>query len=820
MIAFADAFKERAQEAVYTDADGKEKPYVKRTIVRADREFIQQHGLMLTKVRDLENLDELYQDLDMAPLLAAYNDFLEREYIEDTGSVTEREKEDRAIDGIKNMVAWLEGIERVDKGAMALEAEAERVASLLSTGTTYMFSEDDSMLLALVTPAVSLDQMDQTIEGAASLREVIRDLQEEIEGLEVRMAGMPVLMLDEMEVGFGDMESSASGFIALTIGRLNLFTLSFAIILIGLGIDFSIHLAAAFTTARSRGLDATESTREMFRKAGPGVVTGALTTSAAFLVLGLTGLDALVELGIVLGAGIVLTLLASITALPAMLVIHTRIAERIRGDKARQPKPVRLALPFLGSMGDVIRRHPWPVAILFLLLTGGAVWLASRAQFEADMMEIEPPDMQSVTLHRDIIDRFELHPDYSIFTTDDFEVTRKAVKRLKKNRLIGRVDAITEFLPSDKEQKKRKRRIEPIRERMRELLEPEVIVGLPGGPVLGDLPSYMTAETVPADQTKLLMGEIDRFQMNVQEIGQLAYQSMKNRLHKTCERITGGEDERFSRILTLNKRLAKREELARDMAAYQRAYVPRLAEKLERMGDTSPITLETLPDEIRDRYMSAEGRNLVTVYSSVDVWQFDKMDLFLAATRKVSERVTGSVVLVDRLIVMLGSAGLAATLLALGAVFVILLIDFRSFRYAIVGTIPLLAGFAWMLGSFVLLGWKSDVANVAAIPLILGIGIDDSVHMLHGLKREGLSGMSDVLRHTGRALVLTSLTTGIAFGSIAFASHVGLAGMGLLLVLGVGACLITSLGLLPALARIIFKKEESKTRTEEVSHAS
>jgi len=855
MIAFADALEERAGEAMYTDVDGKKKPYVKRTIVRADLEFIQQHGLMLTKVRDLENLDELYQDLDMAPLLAAYNDFLEREYIEDSGSVTEREKEDRAIDGIKNMVVWLEGIEQVDKGDQALADEAERAASLLSTGTTYMFSEDDSMLLALITPAISLDRMEETVEGVASLREVTHEIQGEIDGLKVRMAGMPVLALDEMEVGFADMGWSslislllvlalfilafrmwtspllamttlvmgivwASGFIAITVGRLNLFTLMFAVILIGLGIDFSIHLAAAFTTARSRGLDPTEATRAMFRQAGPGVVTGALTTAAAFVVLGLTGLEALVELGVVLGAGIILTLLASLTVLPAMLVIHTRVAERIRGDKAHEPKQVRLALPFLGAMGDAIRRHPWPVAIAFALLTGGAVWLASRARFEADMLEIEPPDMQSVTLHRDIIKRFELHPDYSIFTTDNLDTTRQAVTRLKKNRLVGRVDAITEYLPSEKEQQKRKRRIEPIRERMRELLEPEVIVGLPGGPVLGDLPAYLTAEAAPEGQTKLLLEELDRFQMNVQEIGQLAFTSMKNRLHSTCERLTGGEDERFSRILTLKQRLAERKQLARDMALYQRAYVPLLAEKIERMGDTSPITLDNLPDDIRDRYLSDEGRNLVTVYSSVDVWKFDKMDLFLSAMRKVSARVTGSVVLLDRLIVMLGNAGLAATLLALGAVFLILLLDFRSLKFAVIGIVPLLAGFAWMIGSFVLLGFKFDVANVAAIPLILGIGIDDSVHMLHGLRREGLGGMSGVLRHTGRALVLTSLTTGIAFGSIAFASHRGLAGMGMLLVLGVAACLITSLGLLPALARIFLRKEESKTRTEEVSHAS
>jgi predicted RND superfamily exporter protein len=131
---------------------------------------------------------------------------------------------------------------------------------------------------------------------------------------------------------------------------------------------------------------------------------------------------------------------------------------------------------------------------------------------------------------------------------------------------------------------------------------------------------------------------------------------------------------------------------------------------------------------------------------------------------------------------------------------------------------PLLAGFAWMIGIFVLLGKKFDVANVEAIPLILGIGVDDAVHMLHGVRRRGAAATPDILRHTGRALLLTSLTTGIAFGSIAFASHRGLAGMGLLLVLGVMCCFIASVALLPALVRI-FLKDKGSNKQEETCHA-
>ncbi len=559
-----------------------------------------------------------------------------------------------------------------------------------------------------------------------------------------------------------------------------------------------------------------EALRAMYRRAGAGVITGAVTTSAAFFALTLTGLDAFVELGVLLGTGILLTLLSSLTVLPAMYVIHERIGKRLRGGEKKEVKPVRLAFPFLSAMGRGISRRPILVTVLMLAITGAAAWYAQRAEFENDMMEMEPPDMPSVTLHREILKKFEINPDYAMVTASNVEEAREIVKKVKKNRLVGMVDAISEFVPNEKQQKKRARVAGRISTRMATYLEPAVTIGLPGAGAIAELPPYLTKERVSKDDVANVYRELDRLQMNVEEIGQMAFASVKMRLYSGCERLTGGEDRRFSPILGIKERLSKLDDPGRAIAIYQRAYIPLLAEKLEGMADTTPVTLESLPAKIRDRYLSEEGTNLVTIYSSVDRYQDDKITLFIAATSKVSDRVTGTAIMMNRLVELVGKSGLMAVLCALGAVFIILLIDFRHLGYALLGMVPLVTGFVWMIALFVAFGWKFDVANVGAIPLILGIGIDDAVHVLHAVRRKGSAELPDILRHTGRALVLTSLTTGIAFGAIGFASHVGMAGMGVILVLGVASCLVTSLVLLPALARIFLKNKKSNNADKEV----
>ncbi|MBN2803034.1 MAG: MMPL family transporter, partial [Deltaproteobacteria bacterium] len=502
-------------------------------------------------------------------------------------------------------------------------------------------------------------------------------------------------------------------------------------------------------------------------------------------------------------------LLSSLFVLPAMYVVNDKIATRKNTEKTA--KTPGLDLPILEKTGNAMKKRSVSIAVLavFTLLTGFFVYTSMHAEFEADMLKIEPADMPSVLTHHEILQNFEINPDFAMVTTDTFNKSRKISDRLKNNRLVGMVDSITQYLPSTDEQKKRKPLIEKIRQNAERYLDMNIQGGMPTG-AIADIPEYLTKSSVSNDELNLFIDELDRLQMNVEEIGQIAFMGMQNRLRRYCDKLTGGKDKSKSEILALKKEFKNNSEIRESIAEWQQNYIPFLAQNLVDMSDTETITVKTLPKNIIDQYMNKNGDNLVTIYAAVDLWNGNKMKLFQKATSAVSKNVTGTVILMDRLITLIGSKGLEATLFSLLAVFIILLIDFKNLWQALFATVPLIVGFIWMIGIFVFLGFKFDVANVTAIPLILGIGIDDAVHIMHGIKREGVNRLGLIYKQTGRALILTSITTGVAFGSIAFAHHRGLAGMGILLFIGVISCLLASLFVLPAIISLFFNKRVNK----------
>jgi predicted RND superfamily exporter protein len=181
---------------------------------------------------------------------------------------------------------------------------------------------------------------------------------------------------------------------------------------------------------------------------------------------------------------------------------------------------------------------------------------------------------------------------------------------------------------------------------------------------------------------------------------------------------------------------------------------------------------------------------------------------------KVSDRVTGTPVIMLLFIDLLKEKGRTAIIMGATAIILFLLIDFRSFKYMILAALPLTVGAFWMVGCMALMGMKFNFVNFMTLPLILGIGIDDGVHVLHRYKKEGRLSIPLVLKYTGRAILLTSLTTMIGFGSMGLASHRGTASMGQVLFLGVGACFLSSAFVLPAIITVIekFNGKDKKQR--------
>ena len=151
-------------------------------------------------------------------------------------------------------------------------------------------------------------------------------------------------------------------------------------------------------------------------------------------------------------------------------------------------------------------------------------------------------------------------------------------------------------------------------------------------------------------------------------------------------------------------------------------------------------------------------------------------------------------------------------ILALIAVLGVLIAHFRRPLVALVAIVPLLCAVVMMLAAASLLGIDLNPVNLFIIPMILGIGIDDGIHIVHRFV-EGKGRVTDTIKSTGKALVLTSLTTILAFGTLVFAGFEALAQIGVFTIIGVGCALLASITFLPALLSLYTgKKVEVRSR--------
>ena len=229
------------------------------------------------------------------------------------------------------------------------------------------------------------------------------------------------------------------------------------------------------------------------------------------------------------------------------------------------------------------------------------------------------------------------------------------------------------------------------------------------------------------------------------------------------------------------------------------------------MGTTKALNLEDLPDSILDRFSNEDRTHfLVTVFPAGNIWQNAQfLKRFVTDLEAVSDKATGMPPVFRALIEIIGRDGRNAALLTLVIVFVLLIIDFRSPILALLAMVPLGLGFIWMLGFMRLTGMQLTVMNVMGLPMILGIGIDDGVHLIHRWRHEGKGKIRIVFSSTGKAILLTSLTTMLAFGSLVFSIWRGFAQLGGALFLGVGACFLTSVIVLAGILGFIERKESN-----------
>jgi uncharacterized protein len=565
------------------------------------------------------------------------------------------------------------------------------------------------------------------------------------------------------------------GWLCLTVGHLTILSMAFGSILIGLGIDFGIHVIARYEKEQAISDDPSGSLRTTLNRVGRSILSGGLTTAVAFLVLGLSSFRGIREFGWIAGWGVLFCLAGGLTVLPALLFLLDR-RKRVSTKKVRKKDPVMERV--LGWPA----RSPRATLLAAVCISVLASFAWESLRFDYNLLHLQPRGTEPVEWEQRLL---EAEGNSSIFAVEMVGSREEAWRKMKQYEqlpLVSKVESLATYLPQDTEQ-----RIEEVT-RLAPILEDVVV-----------------REESPAapdpDKVERWLAKI-RFKLREEQKGDAA---LDREAPLPPPDTILGASVRTERVLRLLK-AEKKEGEASSLDQYQQRLFSDFRRKIGILiasVDPLPPTLESLPGLMKKRFLGTSGKWLIQIYPKENVWELGPQRPFVEQLRTVSPEITGPAVANYESTRSLLDAYLQGGLYAMCAVLVILFVDFRHPLLVLLTLLPLGMAALWTLLGMRIFQIAFNPANLVIMPLLVGIGVDNGIHMVRhflgaATPEEEIAGSS-----TGRAITLSTLTTMAGFGSLMIAHHQGIFSIGALLTLSMGSCLVVALAVLPSLLRVL-----------------
>ena len=412
----------------------------------------------------------------------------------------------------------------------------------------------------------------------------------------------------------------------------------------------------------------------------------------------------------------------------------------------------------------------------------------SRVRYDHNLLHLQARDLDSVRWETTLIEHTDGASWHALSTTNTPEEALALKARFEKLPEVSRVVEIASLVPRDQD-----RKVVLLREMglALQMLPPR---GTPVPHSPPDLSSPAAVGRQAASLEEALAGLVNQLQFATPgEVPVLA--ELRNAVQALHDRIAG-----------MNPAVA----LLR-LSDFERRLKGDLAEDLHRLRDVAtpmPIALADLPPALRERYVGRTGKWLLSVFARDCLWDYGPLEHFTRQVQTVDPDATGKPFGTVEGLKSLKSGFQGAGCYALAVIVLVLLADFRNLRHALVALAPLALGLLLSLGVLGLCGLPLNPANMIALPLILGVGVDNGVHVLHDYLLRRREGQTTISRAIGRGVLVKALTTMIGFGTLMVSSHRGLFGLGFILTLGVGCCMLTALVVLPAVLRLLGKNAD------------
>ncbi len=542
-----------------------------------------------------------------------------------------------------------------------------------------------------------------------------------------------------------------------TVGELNLISVAFAVLYIGLGVDFAVHFCLRF-----RELHMHEEIPQALQLTGTSVgrslLLCTLTTAIGLYAFIPTDYRGIAELGWISGTGMFISLFVTLTLLPALLALLAPAEER--------PQMQRVH-PFVERLALLPDRYSRSICLGALLLALLAAASLPAVRFDSSTLNLQSPSNESVQTYRDLMHDSNASPLTGIVLTRDAKEAQQFEKRFEAVNEVKDVRTIWDFVPENQPAKL------AIIDELSFLLGPMLasteadtaISAEERGQALNDLLGYLDTNP-PGDQEPILA---DLYS---------ALQTLSRQIEQQPDTAAGT--------------LAKLEE-------YLLSNLPGRLQMLHDGLNAETVSIESMPAPLRDRWLSPAGWYLVDILPREPLDNEQAMRDFVEALSSHTDQLIGAPVIQLEAADSVVDAFIEAFILAFSVITVLLLVLLRSLRDTLLALAPIALAALLTAAVTVLVDIPFNFANIIALPLLLGIGIDNSIHILQRYHIAPTEPGMLLRTSVSRAILISALTTIFSIGNLAFSAHAGTASMGLLLALGVSISLICALILLPSL---------------------
>jgi len=672
----------------------------------------------------------------------------------------------------------------------------------------YFWTEKKHYLLLFVTPAKKEGGFSKASHSLTALRKAVAETQATFPGMKAGVTGLEALDMDEMEVALHDMSLatllSVAGLVVLLflfwrgfrrpileiitllvalaltfglttlfIGHLNILSISFAPMLLGLGIDYGVHWFARYREELEfQGAPKKEALEVTMIKLGPGILLAGLCAALSFLPLTLTGFKGLVELGIICSMGLVMATLTTLFLLPALILLFDQGANNPQATLS--PNGIKPLLKI--TKGRAL--------VLFILGIGGFVlslWGTGNIKFDLNMLHLQSKKAESVLWEKKLVEGSRRSSMYGVILARSLEEVRKTTEALEGLPTVSEVQSVQDLLPNEQEEKiDSLKRMKPLLAGIKLLLSPQDPINLSE---LDDILGRIRFKMLDSSQSQ--WGVSKPLETQMRQVRDLI-DNVRMHFHSL-----------------------EASQLSHRLQTFEGALIEDLNDKLDLIRaniSTRPMRLEDLPRPLLQRFVGDDHLYPIRVFPAQNIWEPELLGKFVHDLQTVDPDAIGDPVTLYVFTMAFRDACIKAAIYAAVFIFIFLFVTFRSSISALMAMTPLIGGTLWTFGLIHAFGVNLNLANSIFLPLVVGAGVEYGIIIVQRWRQREEVKKDTVLPYsTGMGVILAGLTTTVGFGSLTISDHQGLYSLGILTTIGSLAILAAAVLFLPVLLQLLMQ---------------